>query len=182
MSAEAPAVVAQPRKRWFGAPRWLVALLGVSLAVNLLIAGMVGGAIWRHRTNPQQGINMIGYIASLPAERRQMIFGKAGGHRATLRPLRMEVRDARAAVMQTLAAEPFDREKFSAAQERLTEIQIKIRKAEQAFVNDLAVNLTPEERKMFVRWREMRRGPGGPGRWGGDDGDEPAAKGPPKKP
>lgn len=178
MSAAGPDQIVQQPKRWFGAPRWIVALLGISLAANLVIAGIVGGAILRHRDNPQQGFNMIGYVASLPAERRQMIFAKAAGHRATLRPLRLEARDARTALMQALTAEPFDREKFSAAQERLTEIQFKIRKTEQALSNDVAANLTAEERRSFLRWREMRRGPGG---FGPPEGDEPAGKGPPQK-
>ena len=101
MSAELPITAAVPR-RWFGAPRWLVALLGVSLAANLLIVGMVGGAIWRHRGNPQQGFNMLGYVASLPSERRLMIFGKAGHHRAELQPIRQELRAARQEAMKNL--------------------------------------------------------------------------------
>lgn len=172
MSAELPITAAVPR-RWFGAPRWLVALLGVSLAANLLIVGMVGGAIWRHRGNPQQGFNMLGYVASLPSERRQMIFGKAGHHRAELQPIRQELRAARQAMMDVLVAEPFDRARFVATQEKHAELLVKFRKVEFAFMADLAVTLLPEERRAFARWREQRRGQG---RWG-EDGEDAGGKG-----
>ena len=39
----------EPKRR---APRWMLAALLVSLALNLVIVGSVAGAVWRFRTPP----------------------------------------------------------------------------------------------------------------------------------
>ena len=77
-----------------------------------------------------------------------------------MRPFRREVRAAREETIKALMAEPFDREKFMAAQARQAEAEHRARQAVQDLFAKIADGLTPEERHAFPRWREHRRPPG----------------------
>src|SRR5215510_16591072 len=99
-------------------PRWSMLLLIASLALNLIVVGLVAGSIWRARAHqpPVRSVtpNLLGYTTSLPPERRDQIWNATAGQRQHIRPFRRDIRAAREEAMQTLAAEPFDGEKFAA--------------------------------------------------------------------
>jgi hypothetical protein len=59
--------------------------------------------------------------------------------------------------MHAIAADPFDGEKFAAAQARLAEAYSRARGAVQALDLEIALQLTAEERRAFPPWREQRR-------------------------
>jgi hypothetical protein len=59
--------------------------------------------------------------------------------------------------MRAIAAEPFDGEKFLAAQGRLADAYNRARAAAQELDLKIAVELTPQERSAFPGWREQRR-------------------------
>ena len=142
-------------------PRWSMLLLIASLALNLVVVGLVAGSIWRVRAHQPvtRGVtpNLLGYAASLPLERRDLIWNATGEQRQHIRPFRRDIRAAREEVMHAIAAEPFDGEKFAAAQSRLAEAYNHARAAVQALDLQIATRLTPEERRAFPAWREQRR-------------------------
>lgn len=147
------------------APRWMQVALLLSLAVNLVIVGLVAGAVWRFRPPPHLSgsvvtPNLLGYASTLPAQRRKVLWDATAEERSHVRPYRREVRAAREETIKALTAEPFDREKFKAAQARQAETENRARQAVQDLYVKIADSLTPEERHAFPSWREHRRTPG----------------------
>jgi uncharacterized membrane protein len=141
----------------------MLALLVGSLALNLIFIGLVSTAMWRYRTPPHWAgavtPNLLGYASTLPAERRKDLWNRTAEQRQLIRPFRRELRAAREEVMAALATEPFDRERFAAAQERLLAADQRARAAVQALYAEIAVGLTSAERQAFPSWREHRRPP-----------------------
>ncbi len=147
------------------APRWMQVGLIASLALNLVIVGLVAGAVWRFRPHPHMAgriviPNLLGYASTLPAPRRKALWDAIAEERSHVRPFRRAVRAAREETIKALIAEPFDRQQFRSAQSRQAETENKARQAVQDLYVKLAENLTPEERHAFPGWREHRRPPG----------------------
>ncbi len=146
------------------APRWMLALLILSLALNLLVIGSVGAALWRLRTPPPWAHaitpNLLGYTSTLPSDRRKALWERSAQERQQIRPFRREVRAARQETIKALGAEPFDRQRFIDAQARQAEAENRARGAVQSLYVTIAEGLTLEERRGFSRWREERRPPG----------------------
>jgi uncharacterized membrane protein len=136
----------------------MLVVLIVSLALNCFIIGSVVGAVWRfHR--PDVGAlspNLLGYASTLPADRRQVVWEGLAPERQKLRPLRREVRAARQATLAALAAEPFNKAEFIAAQARQAQAEDRARAAVQELFGEIAERLTAQERQGYVRWREHR--------------------------
>src|SRR5262247_2434540 len=131
------------------APRWMLVLLLASLAVNFLIIGLTAGAMWRLRGPPPlAGVtpNLLGYASTLPSERRKALWDQTEAERKFLRPFRREVRAAREETIKALIAEPFDRERFLAAQARQGETEHQARGAVQNLYAKIASGLTLDER------------------------------------
>ncbi len=146
------------------APRWMRGLLFLSLALNLVIVGSVAGAVWRFRAPPPWASavvpNLLGYAGTFPAERRTQIWEQTVEQRRHIRPFRREVRAAREETIKALLAEPFEKQRYLAAQTRQAEAENHARGAAQELYAKIADSLTPEERRAFPRWRDHRRPPG----------------------
>ena len=145
------------------APRWMQVALLLSLAGNLVIIGLVAGAVWRFRPPPPHLAgsvvtpNLLGYASTLPTQRRKALWDATAEERNHVRPYRREVRAAREETVKALTAEPFDRQQFKAAQARQAETENQARQAVQDLYIKIADSLTPEERHAFPGWREHRR-------------------------
>lgn len=146
------------------APRWLLWSLFASLAVNLVVVGLVAGAVWRFRAPSHwPGAitpNLLGYASTLAPERRKALWDATAAERHGIRPFRRELRAARQETFKALIASPFDKERFIAAQERQAQADRKAREAVQTLYLKIAETLTPEERRQFPRWRKHLRPPG----------------------
>lgn len=181
MSVEAAPTL--PRRR---APRWMVALLVASLALNLLVVGAVAGSFWAFRhggfwAGGGFAGSMLGYVSTLPTERRREIWRQAGDERRSLRAYRHAVREARTEAIRAIGAEPFDRERFRAAMRRVHEAETQARAGAEPLFTAIPALMTPAERQGFLRWREhhrMRRGPAEDR----DSDDEPRPLQPPAAP
>ena len=139
-------------------PRWIRLALVTSLAVNLLVVGALASAFWRFRREaPFAGnpgyVNLLGFAATLPAERHKAIMQQTAEERRALRPLRAEVRAARLAARSTFLAEPFDPDAFAKAQTLVLETELRARKQSQALFSSIARLLSNEERRAFARWQ-----------------------------
>lgn len=145
------------------APRWMVIALFASLALNLIVIGATAGFLWKHRfelvggTAPHLAPNLLGYSSTLPPERRKELWSRTEDERRNVRPLRRSLREARDETLKALTAEPFDQERYLASQSRLLAADQKAREAVYKLYGEIAVNLTPEERRGFLRWRDKRR-------------------------
>jgi len=143
----------EPTKR--GAPRWMWITLFSSLALNLLIVGIIGGAAWSwkhgtHRRRHGFGGPMAAYFQTLPDERRAEFRKSIRAHFGEMRPLWKSVRKARNMVSDSLKSEPFDRRKFEIAMEALRNAEYKARRSMTPVLSELAAKLTPAERRRFL--------------------------------
>lgn len=148
-----------PRAR---TPRWIIVALVVSLALNLLIIGALAGALLRFtgagRLMAQPGNNALGFIASLPPERRRELVSRLTEPPQQVMMLRREMRQAARARAEAIAAEPFDRQRLVAAQQRFIEAETRLRTRLGEIMVEAAQNMTPDERRRFSRWRVVGRG------------------------
>src|SRR5262249_54301106 len=73
-------------------PRWLMPVLVGSLALNMIVIGAAGSLIWRGQPDAPFGrrvvANIIGYAATLPAERRAELERQIKDERQKAWPLR----------------------------------------------------------------------------------------------
>ncbi len=145
------------------APRWMVAALLASLALNLVVVGATAASLWRHRALSQSGgaqhvtPNLLSFANTLPEERRKELWARAEDQRRVVRPLRRDLREAREELLKVLTAENFDIERYQVVQARLLTVDQKAREAVYKLYAEIAAALTSEERRQFMRWRDLRR-------------------------
>lgn len=153
--------------------RWLKLALILSLALNVLMIASVAGAIWRGAAGPWGGGrgagNIVGFMASLPPERRTELMQRSKALREQSRALRHAARQAARERGDALVAEPFDKQRFIDAQTRQVEAEGKLRLLFRDIIAEAASSMSPAERRAFLNWRD-RRGSSG------DTADEPPAK------
>jgi uncharacterized membrane protein len=149
--------------------RWTMPLLVGSLALNLIVIGAIGSLLWRghaESTGGQLGRrvvpNVVGYAVTLPPERVTELERVTKEEWQRVRPLRRALVEARVEVMKALVAEPFDRGRFLEAQARVAAADRISREAAFKLHTAISINLTPEERRAFARWREGQRPPRNP--------------------
>lgn len=162
---------------------WSRILLIASIALNALLIGVIVRGLWIARTNLALSggaaeASIPSFLNSLPQERREELRrGTDLTERpAGIRPLRMEVRRARAETTRAFLADPFDKQAFVAAQERLLESETNLRRAIHDILPELGERLTATERRAYLNWRGHRGHGDRRGRWRNrtGDGDEPA--------
>ena len=150
-----PATDAVPRK----GRRWLKIGLLASLALNLLLVGILAGGAWVHRRFDGTGtatVQAARYVRGLPDERRQAIRGAMRDEIEKMRALRRDVRAAREAARQLLVADPFDKAAYAGAQQALLEKELLLRRQGTHMLVETVGMFTPEERQGLAR-AEARR-------------------------
>jgi len=137
--------------------RWKGILLVVSLALNLLVLGLVAAAGIKHGWGPPPGsiqqATLLRFARTLPAERKKEIWDEIRPQLRATRPLWRELRKTRADVRSALIAEPFDVARYREAHDRLLDVEVKLRQALQPLFDKVATQLTAEERRGFARWQ-----------------------------
>ncbi len=139
-------------------------LLFASLALNAVFIGGLASAAFRHDRIPfsarggagQQ--NLAAYVMTLPAERRMTLFKAASDKRQALVQQRAVVRRARDDAQASLVLEPFDKEKYLAAQSRLVQAEHAQRLNQRDMIVEIANAMSPDERRSYSRWRGSSRG------------------------
>lgn len=138
----------------------------VSLALNLLVLGGIGGALGAgarlQREEPDAAVveripGIRAFIAAVPVEARSQLRQQLGESWRETRDLRRAARDARRESFAAIAAEPYDDERVRAA-------LAGMRVADQALVGAFHENmtaflseLTPEQRRDVLE--RLRRAP-----------------------
>lgn len=144
------------------APRWLWIAFFVSIAINLLVAGMAIGAVWHHKSGKiyrDSGAprHFRAFLRKLPKDRRKIIREAFRERRPEFRSIRENVAAARRDAEAILTKEPYDKAAFSAANRKLHEARSRLRGAQIELFPEIAELMTAEERAMFLEWRRKHR-------------------------
>ena len=141
-----------PKKR-----RWVTPLLYVSLFVNLLVAGLVIGAMLspdgpRRRADDRPARGVIGepFVRALPAEERRALMKDVLSNGDRIRESRESLRQRFEAFLAALRADPFD----SAEIARLLAEQRQVAVGRQEIGETLLMKrleaMTPEQRANYA--------------------------------
>jgi uncharacterized membrane protein len=148
----------------------LLAALFVSVAVNLLIAGIVVGRMGGAPKHPGEPPGAWA-AAPLSPESRRLVRERMAQERATVRPLRLDLRAAQGAVRRAVMAEPFVTDDLKAALAQLREVEARYRRFLHDGLAEVAAELPPAERAALLRaalardrLANRRPGPAGPPR------------------
>lgn len=143
-------------------------ILGLSLALNLAVAGVIAGAALRHGDVQQKGPRTAGfgayglpYMIALSREDRHEIKTAVRLGRIGAVPDRAARRALYNDVLTHLQATPFDAAALSDALGRQANTTIEVQKVAQAAWLDLVAEMTDAERSSYAREIEdvLRRGP-----------------------
>lgn len=143
--------------------------LFVSLAANLLLAGVIGGAALsnaRHqRASAEQAVarapNLRAVMEAVPAERRREVRARVIEIWRKGRAARVEAREARAEVYRLANADAYDPAAVKAAFARVRAADGKVAEHLQDGVVDALSTLRVEERRAVLREIAKRRALGG---------------------
>ena len=169
------------RSAWMDGTRWVWPVLMGSLALNLVVAGLMLG----HRLRPAHPLppGMAARLAQdasaplvrdLSPEKRAQVRAIFETHRGQNRVLWQAVRERRAEVTKVLEAELFDQPGYVSAMTRLIETEAKARSAAQPTFAEVAAVLSAKERQDFLNaHRQLRQQLLGPDREGGGRRERP---------
>lgn len=146
-----------------------LALFG-SLAVNLFLGGLMVGRLLDHGPPfgpphahgggppPEPGGPPFWMRRAIGPDGAETLEKVWRAHAAEIDPLRADLRKAREAVSDALAAEPFDPNVYADSLDTVQDRAGRMLRAINAAMVDLAKNLTPEQRRQMVEQsREWRR-------------------------
>ena len=137
------------------APRWMWVLLILSLALNLLVLGVVCGSMWLVRQGglwdaPIALERSQRFMQGLPPERRAEIKAVFFGHKPGLVPFWREVRQARLAIGTLIKRGTYTEAELNIAMEDLFKKEMAARQAAKPMVSDMMAQLKPDERLHFL--------------------------------
>ena len=135
---------------------WLRVLLFGSLALNLAVAGVVAGAVWRHadrdgdRRSPRADRISVAYIRALSDADKKAIRDEMRARLPGRAALRAQLRDSFGPVLQALRAEQFDRENLAALMQDQFAIGADQQRMARSLMLDRLAAHSLEERRAFA--------------------------------
>ncbi len=140
----------QPRKR-----RWGRVVLAVSLAANLLVAGLVAGAMLngprdRDRRPELRDIGFGPFVAALPKEDRRALAESYHAESGSFRMRREEMRRQFDAFLVALRAEPYDHAAVEAVISSQQEEVFATQRMARGLLLDHIGAMQPAERAAFA--------------------------------
>ncbi len=157
MSDQANPNVTKPVRKWLGP------VLLVSLVVNLFLVGaFAAGFIRDMDPKGRAHVSPIGVphqamVRQLSGEERDLLKAVMGENRAKLRPLFQELRQARLALSDAIAADPYDPDAVRAAFSAMRVGMDQVASQSQNALVDAFAELTPESRAKIAD--VLKRGP-----------------------
>jgi uncharacterized membrane protein len=125
-------------------------VLFVSLALNLLLAGFVGGRLlaplYHHPPEHTPAALIERLVRALPERDGTVLRAAFKANAAKIATLAAELEQARLDVRLKLSAEPFDKAALEAAMNKARDKRMALYKAMQSVVLDAVGNLSPEGR------------------------------------
>lgn len=167
-------------------------LLVISLAINLLVLGAVGGAAFMHRRfGPPDAVfgaslspgEVFAFVRTLPGDRRREMRRIVMADRSKLQELRGAVQRERLELGRVIAGEPLDRGAFAVQAQRLWTAEGELRRTQLQVLENMVAGMNRDERSKFASWRtSFPRPHGGPHARPGEDGGEGPPEPPPGRP
>lgn len=151
-----------PRRLLRPTPRTLRVLLALSLALNLVAGAVVAGRVTGEAVKSRRTVEIM--VSTLPDEKREAVRQALYAVVPVMRQHNQAVRALRAELDAVLAQPQLDEaaldRQFAKLQQQTTATQARM---QQAF-RQVAVNLTPDERRallLAIQQRPRREGRGG---------------------
>ncbi|WP_116133476.1 periplasmic heavy metal sensor [Tropicimonas sp. IMCC34043] len=149
--------------------RWLRVLLFVSLALNLAVVGIVGGAILGRAVDgpgPVQVSKELGlgpFLTALDPAQRAALRSASWERRSEMRAGRAAWKQAFDETLQVLRTEPFDAARMQALVDLQADLAANARKVGQEVLIAQLTQMSPEERQAFADRlaRDLHFGRGG---------------------
>ncbi len=138
-----------------GIPLWIKIVLVVSLAANLGVAGVIGGAALRapetRRANLEapEGVAMLAH--SMPVAHQRELREILRDRRDELRPDRQELKNLRDRFIVALRAEPFELEALDAIFADQRRMLTSLTAAGHDSVIEQIDKMTPRDRELYTR-------------------------------
>ncbi|MEL7043462.1 MAG: periplasmic heavy metal sensor [Pseudomonadota bacterium] len=153
----------------------LLALL-LSVAVNLLVAGIVLGKMGFERGHPEPP--PVAWAArELSPETRRLVRRRMVEQLEAVRPLRRELRSAHSRVRRAVSAEDYDPKALKDALAELRRVTNRYQELLHNNLAEIAAGLPPEERSALARAAMLRDRGGEPGIGGGRRRPPPPPRG-----
>lgn len=160
-------------------------LLVASLALNFLVLGLFGGAVFaRHRFGGPHDLNvgrimgdpgLHGFVRTLPKERRAVLRASGEQARQTLKPLRETAQQTRLAATAAMDAVAFDPARVEKAMNDWIAAETAARRASVSVLVGAVSQMTAEERAQFQDWRKKHEHMPPPGRGPAEAGPTPGS-------
>jgi uncharacterized membrane protein len=147
--------------------RWVKVTLAVSLALNLLVAGAVVGAAFRHdrdargdRDVPREFVRSP-FLGALDADDRRAVGRELMHAEGSMRENRAELRERFERLLAAIRTEPFDRAAIEAILDEQRAAGARRLELAETEVLDRLAAMTPEARAAYAERldRSLRRGP-----------------------
>lgn len=142
--------------------RWLIA----SVALNLLVAGAIGGSMmmahrhhgsWRGSGGSTDSFGLMGFSRLLPDDRKREIRKGLAEMRRVVKPYREEFWDAKSEPAKSLAVEPLDKERLAAAFAKIDAAEAKLKAVGRERLVAILESMTAAERAQLAqRWQERK--------------------------
>jgi uncharacterized membrane protein len=138
-----------------GTPRWIKIALIVSVAGNLGIAGVIGGAalrapeIQRNNLEAPEGVAML--ARAMPAAHQRELREGLRGRRGDLQPDREELRSLRGRFVVAMRAEPFDIDAVNDVFADQRAMLSKLTAAGHDSVIEQIEKMSPQDREKYIR-------------------------------
>lgn len=147
-------------------PRFLKALLVISLAANFLFVGLIAGSVWKHTYGKSHLTKHRAFEATieqvmkeLPEAKRATAENVLVRLRSDVFPKADEMREARRAVVEALLADPYEEEAMRKALLDLTTLRSDVSRGMHDLSLELIREMTLEERKRLLEiFKSKRRG------------------------
>ncbi|WP_186002520.1 periplasmic heavy metal sensor [Mycobacterium sp. KBS0706] len=131
---------------------WRWALVA-SLALNLLLLGVLGTWLWR--SDSRSGPSALSEaVATLPEPDRTTLAQLLEQRRAQSKAIGDELRQQRAAVNEALSAEPYDPDKVAAALAAMSDEFKELRGVVQGTILEIMPKLSAEQRRKMLERRD----------------------------
>ena len=138
-----------------GTPRWIKIALIVSVAANLGIAGVIGGAALRapeiHRNNLEAPDGVAMLARAMPAAHQRELREGLRDRRGGLRPDREALRSLRGRFVLALRAEPFDIDAVNNVFADQRAMLSKLTEAGHDSVIEQIGKMSPQDREKYLR-------------------------------
>lgn len=137
--------------------RWLMPVLFVSLALNLLVAGVVAGAVLspdgpRNRADerPVRGVVGEPFFRALPKEERRALIGDVLRNRKEIRETRESLRQRFQAFLTALRTEPFDSDEIARLMAEQRQVAVSRQEIGETLLMKRLQTMTIEQRRAYA--------------------------------